>query len=72
MLSLGQVKLTAPCQLVTARQVVPGQLRVTTLQLRFLGDHPADDGPAKVCPQQSLVNCTSCKHGHLRCWAVTL
>ena len=51
---LGQVKLMAPCQLVTARQVVPGQLRVTTLQLRFLGDHPADDGPAKACVKQCL------------------
>ena len=42
-----QVKLMGPCQLVTARQVVPGQLRVTTLQLRFLGDPPLEEGPTK-------------------------
>ena len=50
-----------PCQLVTARQVVPGQLRVTTLQLRFLGDPPLEEGPtkpkARTCLHDALLDC---------------
>ena len=45
-----------PCQLVTARQVVPGQLRVTTLQLRFLGDSPTEEGPPKPKARPRLHN----------------
>ena len=36
------------CQLVTPRQVVHGQLRVASLQLRFLGDAPAPDAQHKA------------------------
>ena len=35
---LEQVKHTVACQLVTPRRIVPGMLRITTLQIRFSGD----------------------------------